>query len=165
MLGINNECLPYSHWWFVLFPLQIAYWEGCDYRILCLFCLMRTEAAPKLSWKMTSQLWQRKLMLPKNPCEATFLHFPCNLNFKNLVFIVKKNHTRVWLLQVYCYNLKISKMNTLIKNNSDWNDFAEIMARKIMQKIYNYCIFQSYRGMWLFSLLVIVWLLTPIIDQ
>lgn len=101
---------------------------------VCLFCLMRTEAAPKLSWKVTSQLWQRKLMLPKNPCEATFLHFPCNLNFKNLVFIVKKDHTRVWLLQVDCYNLKISKMNTLIKNNSDWNDFAEIMARKIMQK-------------------------------
>ena len=58
-----------------------------------LFYLMRTEAAPKLSWKVTSQLWQRKLMLPKNPCKATFLHFPCNLNLKNLVFIVKKNHT------------------------------------------------------------------------
>lgn len=47
---------------------------------VCLFCLMRAEAVPKLSWKATSQLWQRKLMLTKIPCETTFLHFPCNVN-------------------------------------------------------------------------------------
>lgn len=80
---------------------------------VCLFSLMRAEAIPKLSWKITSQLWQRKVMLTKNPCETTFLYLPCNLNLKKLsVFHYKKKHSRIE--KIYWHNLKFNKVNTLL---------------------------------------------------